>query len=164
MAQGTTGGPPPQAVLQQDDFFFCSGAGSVSVMPPVGCCGSAAAARGRRSAMSLNTSATFTFVLALVSQKNRLFSSAYACACPPQCYQMPREGSKTAVVTSKDTKPRLCLLTLSSMHKERLPLVHRCWCGLSASEVACREWGSRYFSACCLRRSSDSSPPWPHLQ
>ena len=43
--------------------------------------------------MSLNTSATFTFVLALVSQKNRLFSSAYACVCPPQRYQMPSEGA-----------------------------------------------------------------------
>ena len=69
--------PCPQAVLQQEDFFFCSGAGSVRVMPPVDCCGAAAAAaRGRRSAMSLNTSATLTFVLALVSQKKRLFSSA----------------------------------------------------------------------------------------
>ena len=82
--------------------------------------------------MSLNTSATFTFVLALVSQKNRLFSSAYACVCPPQCYQMPSETSRTAVGPSKDNY-RAVLLTLSPVHEERFLLVHRCCCGHSAS-------------------------------
>ena len=100
--------PPPQAVLQQDDFFFCSGAGSVSVMPPVGCCGGAAAARGRRSAMSLNTSATFTFVLALVSQKNRLFSSAYACVCPLQSFRYPAKDAGVCLALQDNALKSCC--------------------------------------------------------
>ena len=68
-------------VQQQEDFLARSGAASVSVMPPSGGV-AGAAARGRRAAMSVNTSATLLLVLALVSQKNSPFSSAYACVRP----------------------------------------------------------------------------------